>query len=443
VISESICPANSTKQINESQISERCPRVTPFLPVTDFLSYAAKPEVFLIWTSLLKTAGLLAVILGFVSYTVYAERKVCAFIQDRVGPNRVGLPLTLLGLKRDIPLFGLGQPIADALKLLLKENFIPNSVNKFYYYIAPKLTMIPPILVLAVLPFGSSLFGVPMVIADINVGVLYVFAVSSLGVYGIVLAGWASNSKYPFLGGIRSSSQMISYELALGLSVIPVFLLCGTLSLPEIVLWQREQGWLIAPWWPKGFSVQQIASADWHGMLASFAAGFSLQRILIWIPMLLSFLVFLVAMFAETNRLPFDLPEAEQELVGGYHTEYSSMGFALFFLGEYAAMIAGSGVIVTLFLGGWSLPLVPDGSSTSFFNLAFVPAWLASLIWGLVSIGIFFAKVSLMLFVFIWVRWTLPRFRYDQLMKLGWYFFFELALLNIFITAFVLAYVKI
>ena len=411
--------------------------------MTDLLSYASRPEVFLIWTSLLKTVGLLAVILGFVSYTVYAERKVCAFIQDRVGPNRVGLPLTLLGMKKDIPLLGLGQPIADALKLLLKENFIPNSVNKFYYYIAPKLTMIPPILVLAVLPFGSSLFGVPMVIADINVGVLYVFAVSSLGVYGIVLAGWASNSKYPFLGGIRSSSQMISYELALGLSVIPVFLLCGTLSLPEIVLWQRENGWLIAPWWPKGFSVQQIANGDLHGALSAFAAGFSLQRILIWIPMLLSFLVFLVAMFAETNRLPFDLPEAEQELVGGYHTEYSSMGFALFFLGEYAAMIAGSGVIVTLFLGGWSLPLVPDGSSTSFFDLAFIPPWLASLIWGLVSIGVFFAKVSLMLFVFIWVRWTFPRFRYDQLMKLGWYFFFELALLNIFITAFVLAYVRI
>jgi NADH-quinone oxidoreductase subunit H len=411
--------------------------------VTDFLSYASKPEVFLIWTSLLKTVGLLAVILGFVSYTVYAERKVCAFIQDRVGPNRVGLPLTLLGMRKDIPLLGLGQPIADALKLLLKENFIPNSVNKFYYYIAPKLTMIPPILVLAVLPFGSSLFGVPMVIADINVGVLYVFAVSSLGVYGIVLAGWASNSKYPFLGGIRSGSQMISYELALGLSVIPVFLLCGTLNLPEIVLWQRENGWLIAPWWPKGFSVQQIASGDWGGMLSAFAAGFSLQRILIWIPMLLSFLVFLIAMFAETNRLPFDLPEAEQELVGGYHTEYSSMGFALFFLGEYAAMIAGSGVIVTLFLGGWSLPLIPDGSSTSFFGLAFVPPWLASLIWGLASIGVFFGKVSLMLFVFIWVRWTLPRFRYDQLMKLGWYVFFELALLNIFITAFVLAYVRI
>ena len=327
--------------------------------MSDFVSYASRPEVFLVWTSLLKTVVLLAIILGFVSYTVYAERKVCAFIQDRVGPNRVGLPLTLLGFKKDIPLLGLGQPIADALKLLLKENFIPNSVNKFYYYIAPKLSMIPPILVLAVLPVGSTLFGVPMVIADIDVGVLYVFAVSSLGVYGIVLAGWASNSKYPFLGGMRSSSQMISYELALGLSVIPVFLLCGTLNLPDIVQWQRDNGWMIFPWWPKGFSIQQIVEADWRGVLASFAAGFSLQRLLIWIPMVISFFVFLIAMFAETNRLPFDLPEAEQELVGGYHTEYSSMGFALFFLGEYAAMIAGSGVIVTLFLGGWSFPLIP------------------------------------------------------------------------------------
>lgn len=411
--------------------------------VSDFVSYAFRPEVFFVWTSLLKTIVLLLIILGFVSYTVYAERKVCAFIQDRVGPNRVGLPLTLLGFKRDIPLLGLGQPIADALKLLLKENFIPNSVNKFYYYIAPKLTMIPPILVLAVLPFGSTLFGVPMVIADINVGVLYVFAVSSLGVYGIVLAGWASNSKYPFLGGMRSSSQMISYELALGLSVIPVFLLCGTLNLPDIVQWQRDNGWMIFPWWPKGFSIQQIVEADWRGVLASFAAGFSLQRLLIWIPMVISFFVFLIAMFAETNRLPFDLPEAEQELVGGYHTEYSSMGFALFFLGEYAAMIAGSGVIVTLFLGGWSFPLIPDGSATSFFNLPFVPPAVASVLWGLVNIGTFFAKVAALLFVFIWVRWTLPRFRYDQLMKLGWYFFFEIALVNIFITALVLAYVRI
>lgn len=410
----------------------------------EMLSVLFIPEVFLVWTSLAKTIGLLAVILGLVSYTVYAERKVCALIQDRVGPNRVGIPLTLLGLRKDMPFLGLGQPIADAMKLVLKENFIPASVNKFYYYIAPKLAMVPPILVLAVLPFGSELFGVPMVIADINIGVLYVFAVSSLGVYGIVLAGWASNSKYPFLGGIRSSSQMISYELALGLSVIPVFMICGTLNLPAIVDWQVQNGWLVAPWWPKGLDWQMMLTGDLNAILAACAAGFSWQRVALWIPMLISFFVFLVAMFAETNRLPFDLPEAEQELVGGYHTEYSGMGFALFFLGEYAAMIAGSGVIVTLFLGGWSLPLVPDGSLPEGVVVTFsnVGAWLPSVVFGLVNIGVFFAKVCALLLLFIWVRWTLPRFRYDQLMRLGWYFFFELALVNIFIAAFIIAYIR-
>ncbi len=392
----------------------------------NILNVMLQPEVFLVWTSLAKTIGLLAVILGLVSYTVYAERKICAWIQDRVGPNRTGIPLTGIRIQ------GLGQPIADALKLLLKENFIPAEVNKFYYYIAPKLSMVPAILVLAVLPFGSSLFGIPMVIADVNIGVLYVFAVSSLGVYGIVLAGWASNSKYPFLGGIRSSSQMISYELALGLSVIPVFMVCGTLSLPEIVLWQRENGWMVFPLWAKGLTWDLILSGDISAIAQTFTAGFSLQRILLWVPMLISFIIFLIAMFAETNRAPFDLPEAEQELVGGYHTEYSGMGFALFFLGEYAAMIAGSGVIVTLFLGGWSFPLIPDGS------LPGLPGVLA----GLVNIGVFFAKIIALLVLFIWVRWTVPRFRYDQLMKLGWYFFFELALVNIFIAAFVLAYIK-
>jgi NADH-quinone oxidoreductase subunit H len=392
----------------------------------NILNVMMQPEVFLVWTSLAKTIGLLAVILGLVSYTVYAERKICAWIQDRVGPNRTGIPLTGIRIQ------GLGQPIADALKLLLKENFIPAEVNKFYYYIAPKLSMVPAILVLAVLPFGSSLFGIPMVIADVNIGVLYVFAVSSLGVYGIVLAGWASNSKYPFLGGIRSSSQMISYELALGLSVIPVFMVCGTLSLPEIVLWQRENGWMVFPLWAKGLTWDLILSGDIGAIAQTFTAGFSLQRILLWVPMLISFVIFLIAMFAETNRAPFDLPEAEQELVGGYHTEYSGMGFALFFLGEYAAMIAGSGVIVTLFLGGWSFPLIPDGS------LPGIPGVLA----GLVNIGVFFAKIIALLILFIWVRWTVPRFRYDQLMKLGWYVFFELALVNIFIAAFVLAYIK-
>ena len=390
------------------------------------LNFLMKPEPFLVWTSLAKTLGLLGLILGLVSYTVYAERKICAWIQDRVGPNRTGIPLTKFRI------LGLGQPSADALKLLLKENFIPRDVNKFYYYIAPKLSMVPAILVLAVLPFGSSLFGVPMVIADINIGVLYVFAVSSLGVYGIVLAGWASNSKYPFLGGIRSTSQMISYELALGLSVIPVFMLCGTLNMPDIVNWQREHGWMVAPFWAKGLTWEVLLSGDFKAVLETFVNGFSVSRLLIWVPMLISFIIFLIAMFAETNRAPFDLPEAEQELVGGYHTEYSGMGFALFFLGEYAAMIAGSGVIVTLFLGGWSLPMIPDGSMPGLLGVVF----------GLVNIGVFFAKVSALLVLFIWVRWTVPRFRYDQLMKLGWYFFFELALVNIFITAFVLAYVK-
>jgi NADH-quinone oxidoreductase subunit H len=387
-------------------------------------SFLQQPVVFLVWTSLLKTLFILfGAVLPIVSLSVFSERKVSAFIQDRVGPNRVGLPTSLLGFRKDLRLAGLGQMIADPIKLLLKENFIPASVNKFYFYIAPKLTMIPPLLVLAVIPFGSTFLGVPMVIANINVGILYVFAVSSLGVYGIVLAGWASNSKYPFLGGIRSSSQMISYELALGLSVVPIFLVCGTLNLSDIVQWQIKHGWLILPF--------------------SFTEGFSLFRIVLWVTMMISFIVFVVSMFAETNRTPFDLPEAEQELVGGYHTEYSSMGFALFFLGEYAAMIAGSGVIVTLFLGGWSLPFVPDGSSHWLFGLeSHVWPWLPGVFWGLVNITVFFLKVSVILFVFIWVRWTVPRFRYDQLMKLGWIWFFEIALVNIFLAALTLVYLE-
>jgi NADH-quinone oxidoreductase subunit H len=371
------------------------------------------PVGFLIWTTLLKSAILLGIILGLVSYTVYAERRVSALIQDRLGPNRVGWQ-------------GLLQPVADAVKLLLKENFTPKNANYFYFRLAPKLVMVPPILVLAVIPVGSSLFGVPMTIASLNVGALYVLAISSISVYGIVLAGWASNSKYPFLGSIRSSSQMISYELSLALSLVPIFMLVGSLNLDTIVHYQVQNGWMVAPFWPRGMTF----SCLWHPAVAleAFRAGLSLKHFLYWIPLFISFLLFLVSMFAETNRLPFDLPEAEQELIGGYHTEYSSMGFALFFLGEYTAMIAGSSVIVTLFLGGWSLPLVPDGSQ----------GWF----WGIVNIITFFAKVIALLFLFIWVRWTLPRFRFDQLMKLGWYFFFELAILNIFIAAAVLTYVR-
>ncbi|MFL6569900.1 MAG: complex I subunit 1/NuoH family protein [Chthoniobacterales bacterium] len=362
---------------------------------------------FLILTSLMKILGVIfLIILPMVSYSVYAERRVSALIQDRVGPNRVGPS-------------GLFQPVADAVKFLLKEDFTPAHVNTFYYWLAPCLAMVPAIATIAVVPFGSTLFGVPMVIADINVGVLYVFAIASLGVYGIVIAGWSSNSKYPFLGGVRSSSQMISYELSLGLAVIPIFLLSGQLRLTSIVQYQIDHGWTIAP-----FIGDWLNPAKW----------------LLAIPMFISFCVFTVAIFAETNRLPFDLPEAETELVGGYHTEYGSMKFALFFLGEYAAMITGSAIIVTLFLGGWHLP---------------VPAWSGGFHWtyitgdaegwrgilgGLFNIATFFGKVAALLFVFIWVRWTLPRFRYDQLMRLGWIFFFEIALVNIFLAALIIAY---
>jgi len=382
--------------------------------------------LFTIGVSLAKTAGLLfLVILPMVSYTVYAERRVSAMIQDRVGPNRVGIPLTLLGFKKDIPFHGLLQPIADAVKLLLKEDFTPAHVNKFYYWLAPVCAMAPSIMALAVIPFGSTFLGQPMVVANVNIGVLWVFAVSSLSVYGIVLAGWSSNSKYPFLGGIRSSSQMISYELSLGLSVIPIFLICRTLNLSGIVQYQIDHGWLISPIWIQGISLRGI---DFQALLESF----DLWKILLWVPLFISFVVFVISMFAETNRLPFDLPESETELVGGYHTEYSSMKFALFFLGEYAAMIVGSAVIVTLFFGAWHVPYLPTTISEPFS--------LWGIVLGLIHITAFFAKVAALLFLFIWVRWTLPRFRYDQLMRLSWYFFIEIALINVFLVAIILAF---
>jgi NADH-quinone oxidoreductase subunit H len=367
--------------------------------------------------ALIKAVGLVfVIILPMVSYTVYAERRVSAMIQDRVGPNRVG-PM------------GLWQPIADAVKLLLKEDFTPASVNTFYYWLAPACAMAPSLMALAVIPFGSNLFGVPMVVANVDIGVLWVFAVSSLGVYGIVLAGWSSNSKYPFLGGIRSSSQMISYELSLGLSVIPIFLICGTLNLPNIVKYQIENGWLISPIWFKGLSLTGI---DFPLLVSSIFSVNALFKLLLWVPLFVSFVVFVVSMFAETNRLPFDLPESETELVGGYHTEYSSMKFALFFLGEYAAMITGSAVIVTLFFGAWHIPFLPNDPSQF--------PWWGDLILGILHIAAFFIKVAVLLFFFIWVRWTLPRFRYDQLMRLGWYFFFEIALANILLVALILAF---
>lgn len=326
--------------------------------------------------SFLKILGVLAILLPLIAYSVVAERRISAWIQDRIGPNRVGP-------------FGLLQPLADGLKFLLKEDFTPAYVRKAYFWLAPAITMVPAFLTMAIIPFGSQLGQEKMVIADLNIGILYTFGIVSLGVYGIVLAGYASNSKYPFLGGIRSSAQMISYEIAMGLSVIPVFLLVGNLNLSEVIGYQANNAWLVA-----------------------------------YAP--LSFIIFLVASFAETNRLPFDLPESETELVAGYHTEYSSMKFALFFLGEYANMIAASAMMVTLFFGGWTLP---------FFGLD----QPATTIWqGILHIVIFVAKILVLMVVFIWVRWMLPRFRYDQLMDLGWRRFVPLALANIFVTAVVL-----
>ena len=327
----------------------------------------------LVLVSAIKIAFVFGTVMPGVAYSVLAERKICAWIQDRIGPNRVGP-------------FGFWQPLADGVKTFLKEDFVPAHVHKAYFWLAPMVLMIPALLVLAVIPFGSQLFGEKMVIADLNVGILYTFGIVSLGVYGIVLAGYASNSKYPFLGGIRSSAQMISYEIAMGMSVIPIFLITGELNLSKVVEYQAQHGWLI------------------------FYAP-------------ISFLIFVVSSFAETNRLPFDLPESEQELVGGYNTEYSSMKFALFFMGEYANIIAASAMMVTLFLGGWSLPIGGLNRPADTIGL------------GVVHILIFMAKVVVLVGVFIWVRWMWPRFRYDQLMDLGWRRFLPLALANILVTA--------
>lgn len=377
--------------------------------------------------SLAKTVFLIfLVVLPMVSYTVYAERRVSALIQDRVGPNRTGFPLSLVGGKDWSPfLGGLGQPVADAVKFLLKEDFVPAHVNKIYFWIAPTLSMMPALVTLAAIPFGSTILGVPMVVANINVGLLFMFAISSVSVYGIVLAGWSSNSKYPFLGGIRSTSQMISYELCMGLSAVPVLLIAGSTSLPKIVEFQIHNGWMMLP----------ITNPHFH-----------FSQLLLWIPMAIAFVTFTISMFAETNRLPFDLPESETELVAGYHTEYSSMKFALFFLGEYTAMIAGSALIVVLFFGGYHLPGIPNGNGEGGFipfpHFADGTFWHAAVnvFWGLVNITVFFGKVALLLLFFIWIRWTLPRFRYDQLMKLGWLYLFEIALVNIFLTAGILAF---
>ncbi|MEC8743515.1 MAG: NADH-quinone oxidoreductase subunit NuoH [Candidatus Puniceispirillaceae bacterium] len=296
-----------------------------------------------------------------VAYLTLAERRVIGFMQLRKGPNVVGP-------------FGLFQPFADALKLIAKETILPAGADKVVFLIAPMLTFVLALVAWAVIPFGEG-----MVLADINVGILYLFAVSSLGVYGVIMAGWASNSKYAFLGALRSAAQMVSYEVSMGLVIINVLLCVGSLNLTAIVEAQRNM-WFFLPLFPM-------------------------------------FIVFFISTLAETNRAPFDLPEGESELVAGYFVEYSSMSFALFFLGEYANMILMSGMTVVLFLGGWLPPV-----DIAPFNLIPGPIW-------------FILKICLVLFVFLWVRATTPRYRYDQLMRLGWKIFLPFSLLYVVLTA--------
>lgn len=334
--------------------------------------------------ALVKILVILGIVMTGVAYTTLAERKVSAWMQDRYGPNRVGP-------------FGLLQPVADGIKFFFKEDITPKEAYRPVYLLAPLLTLFPALVTFAVIPFGTSITlagkTYPLVIAPgVDVGLVYLLALSSVGVYGILLAGWSSGNKYSMLGGLRSAGQVISYELGISLSILTVVMWVGSFDLGAIVNAQAG-GW---------------------------------GKLWFCIPHFLGFVVFVVSMFAETNRLPFDLPEGESEIVGGYHTEYSGLRFAMFFMGEYANMITASALMVLLFLGGWNLPFVRW-------------EWFGPLWGGLLSAAVFFTKVAVLVFGFIWVRWTIPRFRYDQLMDLGWKRLFPLAVLNLVIFATVLA----
>ena len=341
---------------------------------------------YLLWPTL-KIGIVLGVVMGIITYLVLAERKVLGFIQVRVGPNRVGP-------------WGLLQPIADVAKLLVKEDVIPRRAVKWAFVLGPCLVVGPALVIFSVVPFGPSASATGgaqnWFITDVNVGVLFVLALATIGVYGIILGGWASNSKFSLLGGLRSAAQMISYEVPQGFTLVVPLLMAGTMSLNGVVMAQLEQGvWFIFKYPPLG---------------------------------LMAFFIYLVAGVAESNRNPFDLPEAESELVAGFHTEYSGMRFALFFLGEYANMIVISAVAVTLFLGGW-LPPFPNVEWLSFLSLGLPPSF-AGLIW-------FSLKLFCFLFAYIWFRGTFPRYRFDQLMELGWKWLIPVAFANVMLTGLV------
>jgi NADH-quinone oxidoreductase subunit H len=339
------------------------------------------PAAFWPWfaATVVKLLAVFTVYMLGVAYLTLAERRISAWIQDRHGPNRVGPK-------------GLFQPLADGLKNIMKEETLPSHVNRGIFLLAPMLAFVPALMAWAVIPFGAawaSPWGrIEMVLADLPIGFLFILAVTSLGVYGIVLAGWSSNNKYALLGGLRSSAQMVSYEISMGMSLIPVLLLAGNVTLNAIVN-------------------QQASMHLWNALTLA-----------------VSYLIFHVAAFAETNRLPFDLPEAESELITGYHTEYSAMKFSLFFIAEYANMVTASALVATLFFGGWDIPFT-SADNTQAVSFPMV----------LLSILIFAVKTAFFLFFFIWIRWTLPRFRYDQLMSLGWKVNLPIALVYIVVIA--------
>jgi NADH-quinone oxidoreductase subunit H len=357
--------------------------------------------------SLVQGVAVIAVIFPIAGMCSMAERKVSAWLQGRPGPNRA-IPfwfawVPVLGpfLQR----LGIFHVMADGGKMLFKEDALPGHVNKFYFILAPIIAMMPALTTVTTVPFGAYLDAagqvIPLGLARVDIGLLAVFAVSSLGVYSLILAGWASNSKYPFLGGVRASAQLISYELAMTLSVVPVFLwinapgLPGTMSLARAVEFQSLPG---------------LWGGAWFIFIMPVAA-----------------LIFLVALFAETNRHPFDMAEGEADLVGGFHTEYGAFKWGLFFVAEYSHMLIGSGVFTLLFLGGWNpLPWVPLAQLVAWLHVAHLP-----LVVGLLSIAIFLGKVLALIFFFMWVRWTVPRFRYDQVMELGWKKLLPLAIANL------------
>lgn len=325
---------------------------------------------YVIWP-LLQVAVVVTITAGWVAYATYLERKISAFIQARLGPMRVGP-------------WGLLQPIADGLKLLVKEDFIPENADRWIFFVAPYIAVVAAFIVLAVVPFGPDW----AVITDVNIGVLFVLAVSSVGVLALILAGWSSNSKYALLGALRSSAQMVSYEVSMGLAIIGALMFARTLSLSGIVNAQGSDSIWFILYQPIGF------------------------------------IIFLISGIAENNRAPFDLPEAESELVAGFHTEYSGFRWSLFFMAEYAAMVVVTAVATTLYLGGWYFPWVYKLEANGYHNLYVV-----------VSLVVFLAKAGLLLYLYFWLRWTLPRFRYDQLMDLGWKWMLPAALINIVVTA--------